>query len=162
MTSVSEKKLVFLVDTGSQISILKAEKILDAKIDTKKAIEIMGIANNTTIRSLGITKALLTCVNTKITHDFHVMHENAFLRTDGILGADFLLKYNAKIDIAEAMIQLKLPIIPIKPTGNDTKCISSSQIKQTETQYDDEKYFKAVNEFLSYEAATVNHVRIRN
>lgn len=43
MTSVAEKKLVFLVDTGSQISILRAEKILDVKIDTEKAIEIMGI-----------------------------------------------------------------------------------------------------------------------
>lgn len=160
MTSASERKLVFLVDTGSQISILKAEKILDAKIDTKKSIEIMGIANNKTIQSLGVTKTSLTCNNVIIIHDFHVMHENVFLKTDGILGADFLLKYNAKIDTAEAMVQLKLPPRQTEIEENNTKCISSSQIKQQEN--DDEKYFKAVTDYLEYETTTINQIRIRN
>lgn len=162
LTSITEKKLVFLVDTGSQISILKAEKILDAKIDTRKAIEIMGIANNKTIKSLGVTKASLNCNNTMICHDFHVMHENAFLRTDGILGADFLLKYNTNIDIAKATICLNLSSFSRSNTDEkSTRCICSPLISQSETQDDDEKYFNAVNDYIKYESTMVNQIRIK-
>lgn len=158
-TSIAEKKLVFLIDTGSQISILKAEKVLFAKLDVKRSIEIMGIANNKTIRSLGVTNALLNCGETMITHEFHVMHNNVFLRTDGILSADFLLKYKAKIDIAEATFQLTLSTNSrLKVEENNTKCVSSSQINQP--QGDDENYFKAVDEYLKCESATVNLIRV--
>lgn len=128
-TSVSSKKLVFLIDTGSQISIIKAEEILDARIDTKRAIEIIGIANDKTIQSLGVTKALLTCNDSIFAHDFHVMHENVFLRPDGILGADFLIKFNAKIDMAAANIQLRLPPTQSGIKENTSKFVSSSQIR---------------------------------
>lgn len=160
-TSVSERKLVFLIDTGSQISILKAEKILDAKINTNKSIEIVGIASNNTIHSLGITKALLTCNDLIIAHEFHVMHENVFLRPDGIIGADFLLKYNATIDIPGAIINLKLP--PLKPNdeSNNSKIISSSLVRHSEINSDDTIYFEAVNNYLRNEKITVNQIRIK-
>lgn len=157
--SVAKKKLVFLIDTGSQISILKAEKIIEAKIDTKRAIEIIGIANDKTIQTLGVTKALITCNNSIISHDFHVMYENVFLRPDGILGADFLIKYSATIDMFNAKIQLKMPPVQTNSKENESKIINSSQINSDE-QYSD--YFKAVNDFLASETAYVNQVRIRN
>lgn len=160
---MSEKKLVFLIDTGSQISILKAERILNARVNTKRAIEIIGIANSKPIQSLGITKALLTCNDLIIAHDFHVMHENVFLRPDGILGADFSIKYNAKIDMTDPSIQLKLP--PTQTNGEqcNSKFVSSSQqINRTEHAADEENYFKAVNEYLAYEGAIVNQIRIHS
>ena len=162
LTSAAKKKLVFLVDTGSQISILKAEKILDAKINTKKAIKIIGIANNKPIKSLGVTQAFLTCNDSIISHEFHVMHENVFLRTDGILGADFLLKHDAKIDISESIVELKLKQTKSDIEKNDTKCVSSSQIKQSKTQNDCDKiYFEAVDDYVTYESATVNQIRVQ-
>lgn len=160
-TSISEKKLVFLIDTGSQISILKAERILNARVNTKKAIEIMGIANSKPVQSLGITKAFLTCSDVIIAHEFHVMHENVFLRPDGILGADFLLKYNAKLDIAESLIQLKLPPLHYNDTQSESKFVSSSQINNTEVS-DNESYFQAVHEYMEYERATVYLARVQN
>lgn len=160
-TSISEKKLVFLIDTGSQISILKAERILNARVNTKKAIEIIGIANSKPVQSLGITKAFLTCSDVIIAHEFHVMHENVFLRPDGILGADFLLKYNAKLDIAESLIQLKLPPLHHNDTQSESKFVSSSQINNTEVS-DNENYFQAVHEYMEYERATVYLAKIQN
>lgn len=159
-TSASEKKLVFLIDTGSQISILKAEKILDAKINTRKAIEIIGIANSKPIQSLGITRAFLTCNDLVIAHDFHVMHENLFLRPDGILGADFLLKYNAKIDIPESIVHLSLPPLEANDIKNSSSCVSSSRVSCPES--DIHSYLKAVNDYLEYERITVNQIRIHN
>lgn len=73
---MTQEKLIFLLDTGSQISLIKATKILEASRDTKKSIEIIGIADNKTIRSLGITKAYLNFENQLLPHQFHVMHEN--------------------------------------------------------------------------------------
>lgn len=55
LSSIAQKRLIFLVDTGSQVSILKAQKVLDAKVDQKRKIEITGIAENKTIKSLGTT-----------------------------------------------------------------------------------------------------------
>lgn len=106
-STVARKRLVFLVDTGSQVSIIKAEKILDAKFDTRKRIEITGIAENKTIKSLGTTVDTLNFGEFIIEHKFHVMHENLFLKADGILGADFLVEYNALIDLSRRVIILR-------------------------------------------------------
>lgn len=132
--------------------------LLDAKINKRKAIEIIGIANSSPIQSLGITKAFLTCKNLILAHDFHVMHENVFLRPDGILGSVFLLKYRAKIDIAESTIQLRLPSRDPNDTNNDSKCISYSCISHSESN----DYIQAVNEYLEYEKITVNQIKIHS
>lgn len=80
---------------------------------------------------MGVTKTKLACNESTIFHDFHVMHENAYLRTDGILGADFLLKYNANIDIAKSALYLNLSSHSQLNEGeNNTKCISSSLVRQ--------------------------------
>lgn len=157
-TSMCEKKLVFLLDTGSQISLIKAEKILDTKINTSQTIEIIGIADNKILRSLGIVKPFLNFSDRLLSNNFHVLHENMYLRPDGIIGADFLIKYSGIIDIPQKMLTLSQPESFSDQIEKEIKHLSSFRIKKSgDDKYLDEKqYESAVQNYIKYEKSRVN------
>lgn len=163
-TSVSEIKLIFLVDTGSQVSLIKAEKILDAKVNTKNKIEIIGISDNKTIHSLGTTKALLNFNGHVIEHQFHVMHENLFLKMDGIIGADFLIKYGATINIQEKLIIMKSPNLPSNANKqHEVKIMKFFRVKDKEIQNprQNDQYINALENYIEYENNFVRQISAR-
>lgn len=149
---MTTEKLIFLIDTGSQISLIKSTKILEAKINTTKPIEIIGIADNKTLNSLGVTKANLNIGNELISNTFHVMHENMFLRPDGIIGADLLVKFGVVINIPERFILLENTEFSSEAINqikhlNSFKILDQSPIKNNEFK----DYFDAVQNYINYE-----------
>lgn len=75
-TSISDEKVKFCIDTGAQVSVIKPQKILNAKIDIKNKINIEGVAKNAKLQSFGVIKTHLHCKNLRILHGFHVLNKN--------------------------------------------------------------------------------------
>lgn len=92
----NNKNLLFLVDSGSSISIIFSKFLKsNIQINTSRQITINGIAGSTS--SMGTVNLPLRIGNNKFFHEFHVMKEFGCVM-DGILGTDFLRKHNAVID----------------------------------------------------------------
>lgn len=162
-TSLSENRLIFLINTGSQISLIKAEKIHEAKVNTLQSIEIIGIADSKTVRSLGITQAHLKFENRLVTHKFHVMHQNIHLRPDGIIGADFLIKYATVLDMGGQNIIMKEPECFMEVPQTDATHLNSVKIKgssQMNNSENDEEYSLALNNYLQYEKNFIYTIKI--
>lgn len=88
-----------LLDTGADVSLLKAGKLKDHSIINKEIIvELKGISEQP-IYTLGTCCILIKLENNKtVTHSFHIVSDNLPIKNDGLLGRDFLQKYRAKID----------------------------------------------------------------
>lgn len=104
-TSIN-KRLKFNIDTGAAVSILRAEKILDAKINSKNRINLIGLTQPQ-IKTMGTSKIEFDFEKTRIQYMFHVIFGNHHLQSDGLLGSDFLITYNAKIDFHKRVLCLK-------------------------------------------------------
>lgn len=151
-TSISNEKIKFCVDTGAQVSVIKPQKILDAKINTKNKINIEGVAKNAKLQSLGMVKAHLHCKNLRILHNFHVLNKDFNVEVDGIIGNDFLRKTGAKIDFENQSIQMHLPIQDIRTTRK-TNYINKIRVFN--------EYDKAVKEYVKYETMHINTIKSR-
>lgn len=82
----------FIVDSGSDISIIKRNKINSTnQLNFNKKFKLIGITEGTA-ETIAETQAVLYFNNnTKIVHNFQVVQENFPIPTDGILGRDFFL-----------------------------------------------------------------------
>lgn len=148
--SLTEEPLIFCIDTGAQVSILKPNKILDAKINTQNKINITGVAESAKLQSMGTVHPTLYISSDKsISHDFHILNKNFNINTDGILGNDFLIKTNAKLDMANKTMTIFDPNIP-EPN-------KSTKVLQVDNDYSE--YFHAINEYQEYQCKRVNTVK---
>lgn len=87
------KPLLFSIDTGAQISILKPTKLFkDEIIKSSEKIFISGVTEGEKIRTLGTIDIELKLGGFKIPYKFHVLNMGFRLKSDGILGADFLIR----------------------------------------------------------------------
>lgn len=96
---LSDSVNLLLVDTGADVSILKPGKIFANQIvDTNNKCTITGI-NKISVDTLGsITTSIRLNEETELMHKFQIVHQEFPITADGILGRDFLVKYNCKID----------------------------------------------------------------
>lgn len=87
-----------MVDSGSDISVLKANKVKPSQIyrPTNKC-NVIGIGNGTT-STLGDTLVQIKIYNQNLAQNFHIVDENFPIPTDGILGRDFLAGWKCNID----------------------------------------------------------------
>ena len=94
---VSKEELLFLVDTGADISLLKAEKLVGSTgVDPLRKERVKGV-NGAPIETYGIVTASVKLRNSSIPHEFHLVNGQVDIPCDGILGRDFLQLANAKI-----------------------------------------------------------------
>lgn len=149
-TSISNEDIKFCVDTGAQVSVIKPQKILDAKINVNNKINIMGVAKNAKLQSLGVVRTHLHCKNLRILHDFHVLNKNFNIKVDGIIGNDLLKKTGAKIDFDAQTIQMRLPQHNLKHDFNNIHKFRFS------SEYDD-----AVSNYLRYETRYINTLKLK-
>lgn len=90
--------MVLLVDTGADISLCKINKIIPKQfINRKNAIKIKGVTDGLTF-SLGTTQTEIYMQNYAIHHTFHVVDEDFPIPADGILGRDFIIKYQCQLN----------------------------------------------------------------
>lgn len=109
---------LFIVDCGSDISIVKANKIKSSQIYyPSEKCEIIGIGHGN-ISTIGTTYANILLNGLQIPHKFHIVEDNFPIPTDGILGRDFLVNYKCKIDYDSWLLKvttnfetLEIPIV---------------------------------------------------
>lgn len=109
-TSASTEHLTLTVDTAAQISVIRPNKLhKNLKINNLEKVSVTGIAEKIQLTTLGSVHVKLDLNDFPISHKFHVLNNGFRLRTDGILGIDFLQIYNAKIDFLNRKLQLNVP-----------------------------------------------------
>lgn len=118
MLDMAETPNLFIVDCGSDISIIKANRIKSTQIyypDEK--CNIIGIGHGS-ISTIGTTHTDLLVEGMKIPHKFHIVEDNFPIPTDGIIGRDFLVNYRCKINYESWLLEviinceaLKIPIV---------------------------------------------------
>ena len=91
--ALSDSKCTFIVDTGSDISIIKAHKIRPNHIYyPNEKCTISGIGHDVT-QSQGTILTYIKFTNILLDGKFHIVDNNFSIPTDGILGRDFSTKY---------------------------------------------------------------------
>lgn len=95
-----------LVDTQADISILKYSAITtDAPIDRSDTISIKGITSEI-LSSIGTCIILIYIGDTTIEHLFHIVSDHFDINADGIIGKDFLAKFNCQINFESMTITI--------------------------------------------------------
>lgn len=100
-------KVCLLIDTGADISIIKVSLLEDdAEImcNTKKIIK--GISEEP-VTTIGTKNLIVTLKDKEIIHPFQVVYDNFPLRSNGILGRDFMSKYKANLDYDKGVLQVE-------------------------------------------------------
>lgn len=122
------KESTLIIDTGSEISLLKANALNPkTKCFPQHKVGVMGISNSSKIQTIGLTQAEMTAGEVQIKHKFQVVSSEINFDTDGILGIDFLQKYNAIIDLSAQKLILCI---------NATESPVSTLASKTETDGD--------------------------
>lgn len=95
--SVNSNSFNLLVDTGASISALKYESLAENNIPFQIGqVRINGVCGE--LCSVGFVDLRLTFMDVEFLHRFHVF-KDLCCTNDGILGLDFLKKYNGKINL---------------------------------------------------------------
>lgn len=95
---LSETQCTFIIDTGSDISVIKSLKVKPTQIyyPEEKCI-ITGIGNEG-IHSLGSTFTNIIVDGIPLQQKFQIVQNDFPIPTDGIIGRDFISNYKCKID----------------------------------------------------------------
>jgi hypothetical protein len=92
-----EDELLFLIDTGADISLLKRNKLIGTtKCDPKKKVKVKCIGGSP-METHGILEVRIELGNSSIVHDFQLVNKQVDIPCDGILGRDFLQCTRAKV-----------------------------------------------------------------
>ena len=95
--------LTLLVDTGAGISIIHKSKIGSNKLDNSNPVSIVGISSTqASIQSYGRAKIELDDLPA---FTFHIANLN--IKADGIIGNDFLTKFNAQIYVQSKTMHIR-------------------------------------------------------
>jgi hypothetical protein len=92
-----EEGLLFLVDTGADVSLLKGNKLVGTtEFNPEGKIEVKCV-DGSTIETHGIVEAKIRLGSKSITHSFQLVNKQVDIPCDGILGRDFFQRTGAKI-----------------------------------------------------------------
>lgn len=99
--------MLFLIDTGSQISLCKKQFIpSNISIEAANATPLIGIFPGE-LSSLGTCSITIYVNNREFVHDFHVLDNGIMLlKQNAILGSDFLLKHELRLDFNKDQLTL--------------------------------------------------------
>jgi len=89
------------VDTGADISVVKENSDVFHDIQDNYIIDIRGISQEVT-KFKGLTSIEIQTTKYIIQHGFHIVGLHFAIPCDGILGIDFIKKYNCQLDIKPA------------------------------------------------------------
>lgn len=97
----------FTLDTGSEVSLIKSSALIKSITCSKKKIIVVGINDAFKMKTIGQTRLTLQQDTEKISYNFHIINENIGIETDGLIGLDFLLNYEAKICLKKKKMVLR-------------------------------------------------------
>lgn len=109
--NVYDESKTWLIDTGASLSVIRQEILDDRRIPFhNETIRISGIGGH--VYCDGFVYLKLTYDNYEFEHKFYVL-KNFTCRTDGILGQDFLSKFNCILDFEQNILTVNRHV-PIK------------------------------------------------
>lgn len=122
-TNITKDTSTFLVDTQADISIMKYNVLISKLyLNQSEVITIKGITEGT-IASCGTIIANIFIQGYSIEHKFHIVPNEFNIPAEGILGKDFLKRFNCIMDYNNMTLTLKLSndtlSIPILETPHD-------------------------------------------
>jgi hypothetical protein len=101
-----ENELIFLIDTGADISLLKGNKLIGTtEYDPEGKVRVKCV-DGSPIEIHGVLKAEVMLGSSSITHDFQLVTKQVNIPCDGILGRDFLQRNKAKVCYASQTVTL--------------------------------------------------------
>lgn len=89
--------MTFLIDTGADVSLCKENTVRNYEEDPDDYCLLTGISKDR-IKSLGSTIVKIPIGEAIVNHKIQLVAYDFPIATDGILGRDFLCKYNCNID----------------------------------------------------------------
>jgi hypothetical protein len=102
-----EENLLFLIDTGADISLLKGEKLIDTtEFDPEGSFKVKCV-DGSPIRTHGTLEARIGLDSSSISHNFHLVGNQVDIPCDGILGRDFFHSTNPIICYASRTVTLR-------------------------------------------------------
>ena len=100
-SSLSGSINTFLLDTGSDITLFKYNESLDMKnINTSLKYNLAGIGKGKT-PTIGAISTNFLFKNYQINHNVHLVDKDFPIPCDGIIGHDFIKKYNCVLDYVD-------------------------------------------------------------
>ena len=97
MNIIKENELLFLVDTGADISLLKGDKLIGTtEYDPYRKVKVKCV-DCSPMETYGVLEAKIELKNSSIVHDFQLVNKQVDIPCDGILGRDFLQYARAKL-----------------------------------------------------------------
>lgn len=106
-TNLSNKNLLFLVDTEATVSLLKFNSLSrDFNYNKNEIIKLTGITSNP-LFSLGSINLGINEQNFKCEHKCHLVSDNFPIPSNGILGKDFLKRFKCLIDYREMTVSIR-------------------------------------------------------
>ena len=128
-STLSSELNSFLIDTGADISVFKVN-YLDSNIFINNSnCSIINGIGNTSIKSLGSVKAEIYIDKYSLTHEVQIVNTDFPIPSAGILGLDFLKKFNCVLDYENDYLKISINsekdlIISIKVSPEeDTVCL---------------------------------------
>jgi hypothetical protein len=92
-----EDKLLFLIDTGADSSLLKVNKLIGtAEYDPRGKVRVKCV-DGSPIETHGVLEARIELSHSTIVHGFQLVNKQVDIPCDGIFGHDFLQRARAKI-----------------------------------------------------------------
>lgn len=97
--------MTFLIDTGADVSLCKENTVRNYEEDPDDYCLLTGISKDR-IKSLGSTIVKIPIGEAIVNHKIQLVAYDFPIATDGILGRDFLCKYNCNIDYEKYILTL--------------------------------------------------------
>lgn len=114
--------LKFLIDTGATSSVIKYGQIQKGTKVVKDDTKFYGLVKDQYIKALGKVQTKISIDGqTPLSHVFYIIPDDTNLSYDGMIGADFLRTFNARIDYMynELKLQFRMQFQPYTKNENE-------------------------------------------
>ncbi|XP_020296184.1 uncharacterized protein LOC109861084 [Pseudomyrmex gracilis] len=103
-----------LYDTGATVSLIKQKYLKGETPAEKTKLEITGVTGHKTC-VIGKIKAHIQLRNRRIKHAIYVVRNDFPIKYQGILGSDFIRKYNAVHNYKEGRLKVGKDLMTLRP-----------------------------------------------
>lgn len=100
----------FIIDTGAMTSIIKYNDIRKGTMITRDSSRFYGLIKDQYVKAVGKVTTNMALNGIVLKHTFYIIQEEINIASNGIIGADFLRKYNAEIQYSKRLIKLQVHI----------------------------------------------------
>lgn len=152
----AKKTLQLIIDTGAQMSILKLDALLpSAPIYMDEKRQIRGISQGPSTHTLGRVTGNLIFNDIPFLHNFQIMmNSDITIPADGLLGNEFLINYEAVLNLRDETMRIHFPKYYLREESNTVCKITEQDFNPENTTLDNKKLHTNQQEEISPQEAT--------